>query len=130
MDKAVIVAGIVAVIAIVGIVLFVSHSISGQAVYYPNNNIYAQDFYVWPSGVQMKTDSGVVLLQTDNVINNVCSSTLACNGTSTYVCCKHDASSCFVPDKDYQSYGNCPNAYRSKCLCREDYVAGLVEKYG
>jgi len=129
MDKAVMVAAIFAVIAIVGIVLFVGNSISGQ-IYYPYNNIYAQDFYVRPSGVQMETASGVVLLQTDNVINNVCSNAVNCGNTGTYTCCKHDGSSCIVPDPGFQEVGTCPMAHRSKCLCREDYIAGLVERYG
>lgn len=129
MDKSIMIAGILAVIAIIGIVLFVNTSITGQ-VYYPYNNIYAQDFYVKPSGIQMETSSGVVLLQTDNVINNVCSNAVTCGNTGTYTCCKHDASACIVPDKGYQSLGSCPMTYRSKCLCREDYVAGLMERYG
>jgi hypothetical protein len=129
MDKAVMVAGVFAIIAIVGIVLFVNSSINAN-VYYPYNNIYAQDFYVKPTGVQMKTESGVVLLQTDSVINDVCRNTIVCGNTGTYTCCKHDGSGCIIPPPEYQQAGLCTNEYRGKCLCKEDYVAALMERYG
>jgi hypothetical protein len=129
MDKAIMVAGVFAIIAIVGIVLFVSGAINAN-VYYPYNNIYAQDFYVRPSGVQMVVESGSVLLQTDSVINDVCRNTILCGNDAPYVCCKHDGTSCILPPIENQQAGSCTNLYRSKCLCKEDYVAALMERYG
>lgn len=129
MDKSIILAGIFAVIAIVGIVLFVNNSITGK-VYYPYNNIYADDFYAKPTGVRMDVASGVVFLRPDQVINNVCMNTVECHGLSDFVCCKHDGTECIIPPKEYRDAGVCTYTHRSKCLCKEDYLAGLVEKYG
>ncbi len=131
-------AGIFAVIAIVGIVLFVNSTITGKvtddypSVYYPYNNIYAQDFYVGrPSGgVKMVVESGVVLLQTEPVVNDVCRNAVNCFGLSTFVCCMHDGRECIVPNKENRLAGSCPTTHRSRCLCREDYMANLFEKYG
>ncbi len=129
MDKAVMVAGIFAILAIVGIVLFVNSSVTGK-VYYPYNNIYAPDFYVKPTGMQMDVSSGVVYLKSDQIINNVCMNTVLCGGKSPYVCCKHDGTECIVPPAEYQEAGSCPLTHRGRCLCKEDYMAGLIEKYG
>ncbi|MEM4254188.1 MAG: hypothetical protein QXR48_02265 [Candidatus Woesearchaeota archaeon] len=135
MDKSIMLAGIFAVIAIVGIVLFVNNTITGKvvdypSVYYPYNNIYADDFYVKPTGVRMDVASGVVFLRPDQVINNVCMNTVKCYGLSDFVCCKHDGTECVIPPKEYRDAGTCPLTHRSKCQCKEDYIAGLVEKYG
>ena len=135
MDKPVMIAGIFAVIAIVGIVLFVNSTITGKvidypSVYHPYNNIYAQDFYVKPSGVKMGVSSGTVYLETEHVINGVCKNTINCHGLSDYVCCKHDGTDCIIPPKEYRDAGFCTYTHRSKCQCREDYIAGLVERYG
>ncbi len=134
MDKAVMVAGIFAVLAIVGIVFFVNNSMTGKvyypAVYYPYNNIYSDDFYVKPTGVKMDVASGVVFLRPDQVINNVCMNAVMCGGKSSYVCCKHDGTECIVPSKEYQDANSCPLTHRGRCLCKEDYMSGLIEKYG
>ncbi|MEM2916426.1 MAG: hypothetical protein QXT19_03670 [Candidatus Woesearchaeota archaeon] len=129
MDKPVIVAGILAILAIVGIVFFVNSAMTGK-FYYPYNNIYADDFYVKPTSVRMDVASGVVFLRPDQVINNVCMNTVLCSGKSSYVCCKHDGTECIIPPKEYQESGSCPLTHRGRCLCKEDYLAGLVEKYG
>jgi len=129
MDKTIMIAGIFAVIAIVGIVLFVNSTITGR-VYYPYNNIYADDFYVKPTGMKMDVASGTVFLRPDQVVSNVCMNAVECHGLSGYTCCKHDGTSCIIPPKEYRDAGMCPSSHRSRCLCREDYVAGLVEKYG
>ncbi len=128
MEKAVIVSGVLAIIAIVGMVLYVNSSISG-AVYYPYNNIYADDFYVRPSGVKMGVASGSVYLYTDSVINNVCGSTVDCHGLSTYTCCNHIGSECIIPPEEYREVGMCPGTHRGRCVCKEDYIAMLHEKY-
>ena len=129
MNKSIMIAGIFAVIAIVGIVLFVNSTITGK-VYYPYNNIYADDFYVKPTGVKMGVASGTVYLQTEQVVNDVCRNAVNCFGLSTFVCCMHDGRECIVPAKEYRDAGSCPGTHRSRCLCREDYVAMLYEKYG
>ncbi|MEM4240304.1 MAG: hypothetical protein QXM31_03445 [Candidatus Woesearchaeota archaeon] len=133
MDKALI-AGVFAIIAIVGIVLFVNSSITGKfyypSVYYPYNNIYADDFYVKPTGMKMDVASGVVFLRPDQVVNDVCRNAVNCYGLSDYTCCKHDGTDCMIPPEEYRAAGLCTYTHRSKCLCREDYIAGLVERYG
>lgn len=130
MDKAVMVAGIFAIIAIIGIVFFVNNANVGKVVYYPENNIYANDFYTFPTGVKMGVAGTMTYLYTDAVINDVCRNTIPCYGLSTYTCCKHDGSECIIPPKEYRDVGACTNVQRSKCVCQEDYVAGLFERYG
>jgi hypothetical protein len=123
MDKPVMFAGIFGIIAIVGIVLFVNTSISGQ--YFA-----AEDFYVRPSGMQMRVESGVMVLQTEQVVNQVCRNSVNCNGLTRYTCCNDEGTSCVLPTAGEETAGKCPGTHRSRCQCREDYVAGLYERYG
>lgn len=124
MDKNVMLAGIFAIIAIVGIVLFVNNTITG-AYYFA-----ADDYYVKPSGMQFRVESGVAVLQSDVAVNQVCRNAVPCGGQAQYVCCRHDGTECILPSDDDAARGSCPLTHRSRCQCREDHVAGLVERYG
>ncbi len=117
MDKSVALAGIFGILAIIGIVLFVNGFITGKVSYYP-------------AGMQLRTESGVQVLQSEVVVNQVCRNAIFCEGQSRYVCCNHDGSSCAIPSAENQAAGSCPLSHRSRCQCREDYIAGLEEKYG
>ncbi len=123
MDKSIALAGIFAVVAIIAIVLFVNSTITGGI-------IGADDFYVRPTGMQMRLESGVVVLQSDPAIIQVCRNAIACDGKASYTCCKHDGTVCVLPSAEDVARGGCPKAHRSRCQCKEDYVAGLIEKYG
>jgi hypothetical protein len=123
MDKPVMFAGIFAIIAIVGIVLFVNSTITGQ--YFA-----AEDYYVRPSGMQMRVESGVMVLQSEQVVNQVCRNAIYCNGLTRYTCCNDEGTSCVLPTAGEEAKGSCPGTHRSRCQCREDYVAGLFERYG
>jgi hypothetical protein len=121
MDKAIALTGIFGMIAIITIVLVVNSSLSGMV-------IGADDYYVRPSGMTLRSESGVVVLQSEVVTSEMCRNTAFCNGQTRYTCCKHDGTGCILPLDD--TTGSCPLSHRSRCQCREDYVAGLVEKYG
>lgn len=124
MEKKIGLIGIVALVAIIVMVFVVNTTLSGML-------INADDYYVRPSGMQWRVESGVSILQSEPVINQVCRNTIPCGNTRiTYTCCKHDGSGCILPSAADQSRGSCPLSYRSRCQCREDYVAGLIEKYG
>jgi len=124
MEKKIMLVGIFALAAIVAIVLVVQNTLTGM-VYFA-----ADDYYVRPSGMQMRVESGVMVLQSDVVVNQVCRNAVACDGESRYTCCNHDGTSCIRPDQDDAARGSCPPTHRSRCQCREDYVAGLYERYG
>jgi hypothetical protein len=123
MEKSVIIAGIFGIIAIVGIVLLVNSTITGQ--YFA-----AHDYYVRPSGMQMRVESGVMVLQSDVAVNQVCRNSINCNGLTRYTCCNDEGTSCVLPTAGEETAGRCPSSHRSRCQCREDYVAGLFERYG
>jgi hypothetical protein len=123
MSKQILITGIVAVIAIVAIVLIVDATLTGFV-------IGASDFYTRPSGMQMRLESGVVVLQSDVAVNSVCKNAIFCESQATYTCCRHDGTSCILPTAGEHLLGSCPKTHRSRCQCREDYVAGLVEEYG
>lgn len=123
MTKQLAILGIFASLSIVGIVLFVNGTISG--LYFAED-----DYYVRPSGIQFRVESGVAVLQSDVAVNQVCRNAVPCDYQSSYTCCTHDGSDCIVPSQASQSAGSCPLSHRSRCQCREDYVAGLVERYG
>lgn len=126
MDKPIMITGIFAILAIIGIVLFVNNAtISGRVI-----SINADDFYVRPTGMQMRVESGVMVLQSETPINSVCKNAIFCNGERSYTCCNHEGTSCILPSNDDANKGSCPLTHRSRCQCREDYIAGLVEKYG
>jgi hypothetical protein len=122
MEKQVMLAGIFGITTIIAIVLLVNSANTGL--------YWADDYYVRPSGMQMRVESGVVVLQTEPVINEVCHNAAYCNGQATYSCCSHDSTSCIIPSQEDHTRGSCPSTHRSRCQCREDYVAGLIEKYG
>jgi len=130
MDKNIMIIGIFATLAIVGIVLFVNSTISGNVV--GTGDEYAFDYYVarpW-SGMQFRTESGVVVMQGEQVINQVCRNSVFCDGKASYVCCNDMGTDCQIPAKADEARGGCPLIRRSKCQCREDYIAGLQERYG
>ena len=124
MDKTLL-AGVLAILAIVGIVFVVNTSITGMYI-----ETYGPDFYVKPSGMQMRVESGVAVLQSEVVTNQVCRNAVFCDGQSRYVCCSHDAQSCQLPTEAQKAANVCPLNHRSRCLCREDYIAGLFERFG
>jgi hypothetical protein len=121
--KQIALAGIVAMIAIVTMVLVVQSSLTAQV-------IGADDFYTQPSGMQMRLESGVVVLQSDVVTNSPCKNAVFCQNAAQYVCCRHDGTSCVLPEDGNRASGSCPLTHRNRCQCREDYIAGLVERYG
>jgi len=124
MDKTLL-AGVFAILAIVGIVFIVNSSITGMYV-----DTYGPDFYVRPSGMQMRVESGVAVLQSDVVVNQVCRNAVFCEGQARYVCCEHNAQSCQLPTAEQEAANVCPLTHRSRCLCREAYIADLFEQYG
>lgn len=120
MDKQIMLAGIVAIITIVTIVLVIDSSLTGLSLYGE----------MLPAGMQLRTESGVEVFDLPRAINNACWSTINCNGRSTYVCCSHDGTSCVLPGIADQRKGSCPLTHRSRCQCKEDFTAGLEEEYG
>lgn len=118
MNKSVALAGIFGILAIIGIVLFVNGFITGGVI---------EGYYL--PGMHIRTESGVQILQSDVVVNQVCRNAIFCDGQATYTCCKHDGTACTLPSDEDAARGSCPLTHRSRCQCREDYIAGLQEKY-
>ncbi len=115
--------GIFAILAIVSIVMVVNVPSTGLS-------IYDADYYVKPSGMHFNTQSGVTVLQGDQPIVSACSSTVFCDGEASYTCCQQDTGACVLPGKIDESKGACPSTHRSRCQCREAYIADLFEVYG
>ena len=128
MDKAVTFAGIFGILAIVGIVLFVSSSISCSYVSFTEP--YSRDFLVRPSGMRFYDDSGQVTMRSDSPINQVCKNAPFCNGQATYTCCNDVGTDCQLPSYGDQSQGSCPGIRRGRCQCREDYLGAIQEATG
>lgn len=123
MSKAILLTGIVAIVAIITMVLVVNTTLTGMVV-------GAQDFYTRPSGMQFRVESGVEFLQSEVVTGQMCKNAVFCQGQTTYTCCRHDGTSCILPTAGEHVLGACPRTHRSRCQCREDYIAGLIEEYG
>lgn len=121
MEKNIMFVGIVGIAVIVGIVLFVNSTISG--LYFA-----ADDYYVRPSGLQFRVESGVAVLQHDMPVISSCRNSAVCSGEAAYSCCNHDGSECILPAEAEESRGACPATHRARCQCREDYIAGLMER--
>jgi len=115
--------GIFAILAIVSIVMVVNSPNVGLS-------IYDDSFYVRPSGLHFNEQSGVSVLQGDQPIVSSCSSTVFCDGNAPYTCCSQTSNTCVLPSKLEESKGSCPNTHRSRCQCREAYIADLFEVYG
>ena len=117
------VVGIFAVLAIVSIVLIVGPSSTGFS-------IYDNSYFVKPSGLHFNAQSGVEVLQGDQPIISSCSSTVFCDGNAAYACCSQTSNTCVLPGKLDEIKGACPDTHRSRCQCREAYIADLFEIYG
>jgi hypothetical protein len=136
MDKNVAIAGMFGIITIVAIVLLVNTSLTGNLVDVIERDTSdvvrgnMNDFFVKPTGMRFRHEGNIVILESKVEISTVCRNTISCNGQALYACCNGDGTGCVLPTASEESIGRCPNQYRSRCQCKEDYLAALEEEYG
>lgn len=121
-NKKIAVVGIFGILAVIAIVLFVNNTLTGM--YYA-----ADDYYVRPSGMQFRVESGVAILQADVAVIATCKNAIFCENQARYTCCNHMGTECILPSTLEEAQGRCPLTHRSRCQCKEDYIANLYEKY-